>query len=124
MFVGYTDHRTPVAKHCMFICRLHSLKVIANKSNDVAEPETIVITELGGSNHPLGDFVACATILFYEEIIMLGSSLEAQEGEASQPELALRLEVFLEKGLDAIGDAWLDKLEAEGLGEGFYSKPK
>ena len=84
------------------------------------------IGEVGGLNHPLGDLVASAYILFKEGIIAIEieSSLEDHSRSLPQPELTLKVEISLEKGLDAVGDSWLEKLKVEGLEEGFYSKPK
>ena len=85
-----------------------------------------LLGEVGGSDHPLGDLVASVNILFKEGIVAIESesSLEERYRSLSQPELALKMVVFLEKGLDAVGDTWLEKLKDEGLEQGFYSKPK
>ena len=83
-----------------------------------------IIGEIGGNDHPLGDLIAAATILSEEGIIEITSSLEAKPKNGLPQSSALRLEVFLLEGLDAIGDEWLEKLKDEGLEQGFYRKPK
>lgn len=83
-----------------------------------------IIGEVGGSDHPLGALIAATTILSEEGIIEITSSLEAKPKTGLPQSSALRLEVFLRGGLDAIGDEWLEKLKDEGLEQVDYKKPK
>ncbi len=83
-----------------------------------------VVGEVGGIDHPLGDFVAAAQLLVKRMIIQMRSGIEVSVRNGSPPQPALKLEVFLEEGPDATGDMWLQKLKAEGIEQSYYHKPK